>query len=83
MFNSLEEKDMQFHIEFRDDGVYLTKGVSIVSFEREYGSLLHLNIVMYVLRLKENLFLVAVLEDKVYDVVFNKGKAYVKHSSLG
>jgi len=37
---------------------------------------------MYVLGLK-NLVLVAMLEDKGYDVVFSKGKAFLRHIALG
>lgn len=31
-FNHLKEKDMQFHIELRDDGKYVTRGVGTVNF---------------------------------------------------
>lgn len=36
---------------------------------------------MYVPSLKKKLVFVVVLEDRGYDVVFNKGKAYLKHVS--
>ena len=39
--------------------------------------------VMYVLVLKKNLVSVAMLEDKGYDVVFSKGKAFLRHISTG
>lgn len=81
-FSSLEEKDMQFHIELGDDDKYMTKGVGTVSFKRESGSL-HLKNVMYVPTMKKTLVLLVVLEDKLYDVMFSKGKAYLKHSALG
>ena len=35
--------------------------------------------VMYVLGLKKNLIFVAILEDKGYDVVFSRGKYFLKH----
>ena len=54
-----------------------------MTFKREFVSLLHLNNVMYVPGLKKNLVLVATIEDKGYDVVFNKGKGYLKHYALG
>jgi len=82
-FNILEEKDMQFHIELGYDGICMTKGVGTMSFKREFGSLLHLNNVMYLPRLKKNLVSITILEDIGYDVVFNKGKAYLKHFASG
>eukprot|EP00253_Pinus_taeda_P034531 PITA_34531 len=71
--SQLEEKDLQVHIELGDNGEYATKGVGTVGFERDFGSTLHLKDVLYVPRLKKNLVSVAILEDKGYDVVFNKG----------
>jgi len=62
-FNSLEEKDLQLHIEIEDVGSYNTKGISIVTFKREVGSHLHLQNVMYVLGMKKILIFVAILED--------------------
>lgn len=66
------------HIEFRGDGRYSTKGIGIDTF-KESGSHLHLKNVMYVLGLKEKMIYVVVLEDKGYDVVFIKGKYFLKH----
>lgn len=39
--------------------------------------------VMYVPGLKKNLVSVAMLEDKGYDVVFNKGKVFLRHIDMG
>jgi len=78
-FSNLEEKDLQLHIELGDDGRYSTKGIDIVTFKRESDSHLHLKNVMYVLGLKKNLIFVVVLEDRGYDVVFGKGKSFLKH----
>jgi hypothetical protein len=38
---------------------------------------------MHVLGLKKNLVLVAMLEDKGYDVVFNSGKDFLLHKKMG
>ena len=38
---------------------------------------------MYVPRLKKNLVLVMMLEDKGYDAVFSKGKAFLRHITTG
>ena len=39
--------------------------------------------VMYVPGLKKNLVSVAMLENKGYDVVFSKGKAFLRHIAMG
>jgi len=39
--------------------------------------------VKYVPRLKKNLVSVAILEEKGYDVVFSKGKAFLRHIATG
>ncbi len=61
----------------------MIKGVGTMIFKRKSGSLLHLKNVMYILGLKKNFVLVVFLEDKGYDVVFNKGKGYLKHYASG
>ena len=38
---------------------------------------------MYVPRLKKNLVSVAVLEDRAYDVIFSKGKFFLRHITMG
>ena len=48
-------------------------------FKREHGAPLTLTDVKYVSGLKNNLVSVAMLEDKGYDVVFSKGKAFLRH----
>jgi len=61
----------------------MTKGsateIGIVTFKRELGSPLHLKDVMFVPGLKKHLISVEVLEDRGYDVIFNKGKAFLRH----
>jgi len=83
LFNIIKEKDLQLHIEFGDDGRYNTKGISIVTFKRELGSHLHLKNVIYVSGLKKILISIVVLEEKGYDVVFNRGKSFLKHVVTG
>ena len=39
--------------------------------------------VMYVLRLKNNLVFIAMLEDKGYDVIFSKGNEFLRHIATG
>jgi len=57
--------------------------VGTVTFQREHGAPLTLTDVMYVPGLKKNLVSVAMLEDKGYDVVFSKGKVFLRHIAMG
>eukprot|EP00253_Pinus_taeda_P024147 PITA_24147 len=79
LFSALEEKDLNRLIEMGDDKRYSISGVGTIAFQRENGPPLTLTDVMYVPELKKNLVLVMMLEDKGYDVVFNKGKAFLRH----
>ena len=38
---------------------------------------------MHVLVLDKNLVLVAMLEDRGYDVVFSEGKSFLRHKAIG
>ena len=82
-FSGLEEKDLRMHIEMGDDGRYNANGIGTVTFQRESVSPLRLKDVMFVPGLKKNLVSVAVLEDRGYDVIFNKGKAFLRHIATG
>jgi len=62
-----------------DDGKYHVSSEGTVVFQREHGAPLTLTDVKYVPGLKKNLVSVAMLEDKGYDVVFSKGKAFLRH----
>ena len=69
-------------IEMGDYGKYCVSSEGTVVFQREHGAPLTLNDVKYVPGLKKNLVSVAMLEDKGYDVVFSKGKAFLRHIAL-
>ena len=83
IFSTLEEKDLQMWIEIGDDGKYRVLGEGMVSFQREHGALLTLTNVKYVPGLKKNFLSIAMLEDKGYDVVFSKGKIFLRHIGTG
>ncbi len=83
LFSTLEEKDLKMCINMGDDGKYYVSGEGTISFQREHGAPLTLTNVKYVPRQKKNLVLVAMLEDKGYDVVFNKGKVLLRHITTG
>ena len=79
IFSTLEEKDLQIQIEMADDGKYRVLGEGMVVLQREHGAPLTLTDVKYVPSLKKNLVSDAMLEDKGYDVVFSKGKVFLRH----
>eukprot|EP00253_Pinus_taeda_P035324 PITA_35324 len=78
-FNTLEEKDLKILIEMGNDEKYSVSGVGTVYFQREHGARITLTDVKYVKGLKKNLVSIAMLEDKGYDVVFSKGKVFLRH----
>lgn len=82
-FSDLEEKDIYKHIELGDDRRYNATEIGTITFNRESWSPLHLNDVMFFLGLKKNLIFVAILEDHNYDVIFSKGKAFMRHIATG
>ena len=63
----------------RNDKKYSVSGVGMVIFQREHGSRFTLTDVKYVPGLKRNLVSIAMLEDRGYDVVFSKGKVFLRH----
>lgn len=82
-FSSLEENDLQLHIELGDYERYSTKGIGLVTLKRDSSSHLHLKGVMYVPGMNKNLLFVIVLEYHGYDVLVSKGKSYLKHVATG
>jgi len=70
-------------IEMGNDGKYHVSGEGTIVFQREHGAPLTMIDVKYVPGLKKNLVSVAMLEEKGYDVVFSKGKAFLRHIGMG
>ena len=77
LFSDLVEKDIQLHVELGDNGRYNATDIGTITFQRESGKLIVLQDVVHVPGLKNNLILVAMLEDKGYDVVFSEGKIFL------
>ena len=71
------------HIEMGDDERYSTTGIYAVTFQRESGSPFTLQDVMYVTGLKKTLVFISMLEDRGYDVISSKGKAFLCHIATG
>eukprot|EP00253_Pinus_taeda_P008934 PITA_08934 len=83
LFSELEEKDLKMHLEMGDDGKYSVTGVCTITFHRKHAAPLTLKNVMHVPGLTKNLVSIAMLEDKGYDVIFSKGKAFLRHIARG
>ena len=82
IFSDLEEKDLQMYIEMSDAGQYSAIEIGTITFKRDSSKPFLLKDVMHVLGLKKNLVSVAMLEEKGYDVVFNNGKAFLRHKKM-
>lgn len=57
-----------------DNSSYLVKGFGFVSFHLDYGEIIHIHDVMYILGLKKNLVSISALVDKGMRVAFHKRK---------
>ena len=66
-----------------NDGRYSATDIGTITFERDSGKPFLLKDVMHVPGLKKNLVLVAMLEDRGYDIVFSEGKAFLRHKKMG
>jgi len=79
LFSTLEDKYLKILIEMGNDKKHTVSGVVTISFQREHGARITLTDVKYVPRLKKNLVSIVMLKDKGYDVVFSKGKVFLRH----
>jgi hypothetical protein len=70
-----ETKSFTEKVELGGEKCYKIEGVGSISFRLESGARLHVDEVLYVPGLKNNLLLVATLEDKGYWVIFKDRKA--------
>lgn len=70
-------------IKLGDKKSYNVTVIGTITFQRESGSPLRLKDVMFVLRLKKNLIFVTVLEDHGCEVIFIKGKVFVRYIAMG
>ena len=70
-------------MEFGDDERYSANTIGTVTFQRENGTHIKLADVLYVPGLRKNLVSIAVLEDSGYEVMFRKGKVFLKHIAMG
>jgi hypothetical protein len=73
LFTNLMEQDSGLHVELGNDAKYAIKRVGTISFQLESGSSLEVKDVLYVPRLRKNLLLVSIMEDKGFVVKFQKG----------
>jgi len=66
-----------------DDRRYNAIRLGIVTFQRDSSAPLTLRDVMCVPGLKNKLVYVSTLEDRGYDVIFSKGKTFLRHINTG
>lgn len=70
VLSNLVERETNWKIILGDNSTYLVKGFGSVTFHLDYGEIVHLHDVMYVLGLKKNLVSIYVLEDKGMRVAY-------------
>lgn len=78
-FSDLKEKYLQMHIELGDDGRYRATKIGKVIFLSELGSPLRLKDVIFVPRLNNNPISIEFFKDLGYEMIFSKGKAFLRH----
>jgi len=82
LFNTLEEKYLKILVAMGNYEKYSVSSVGTIPFQREHGARITLIDVKYVPRLRKNLVSITMLEDKGYDVVFSKGKVFLRHITM-
>jgi hypothetical protein len=70
-----KKKSFAERVELGDDKCYKIEGVGSISFRLESGEMLHVDEVLYVSGLRNNILSFATLEDKGYLVIFKDRKA--------
>jgi hypothetical protein len=74
ILSDFKTKPFAEQVELGDEKSYKIEGVGSISFRLEYGARLHVDEALYVPGLKNNLLLVATLEEKGYWVIFKERK---------
>eukprot|EP00253_Pinus_taeda_P004551 PITA_04551 len=77
VLHNLIEKETNLEIVLGDNMKYPMKGVGNVSLKLNQGNTIHLQDVLYVADLKNNLVSISTMEDKGYKVTFSDGKVRV------
>lgn len=76
-FTSLVEDDIDLEVVLSVNSKVKATGMGIVSFQRESSPPLKVTNVVYVLGLKKSLISVSSLEDRGYEVLFQKGQVLI------
>ena len=61
-----------------DDARYAVKGAGATSFQLDSGKTLRMRDVLLVPGMTSNLIAVSTLEDEGYDVIFSRGRIFIK-----
>ena len=75
--SNLVEKKTKVEIILRDNATYPVKGNGVVTLHLNQGQTLHLQEVLYVPDLKNNLVSISAMEDKGFKVAFIDGKVRI------
>ena len=78
IFSSLLEDDLELHIQLGNIAKYPVKGHGTMQFQVESGGSFDAQEVLYVPSLKKNLLSISVMEDKGYEVNFQRGKVFIR-----
>lgn len=70
------------HIDMGGNGRYSMTSIGIVTFQRDSSSPLRLEDVRFVLGLNNNIVSIVVLEYHGYNVIFSKGKDFLRHITM-
>jgi hypothetical protein len=74
ILSDFRKKTCSVQAQLGDNSCHEIKGIGSTSLQLEFGSIIHIDEILYVPGLKKNVFLVAALEDKDYKVAFMDGK---------
>ena len=75
VLSDFRKKSYSTRVELGNEVKYEVKRVGFISFQLDFDSILHIEEVLYVLGLRQNLLSVVVLENKGYSVVCTEKKA--------
>ena len=73
---SYRKKKFTTQVELGDDSTYNIEGVGSTSLQLDSGTVLHIDVILYVPGLKKNLLSIAGLEDKGHKVLFMDKKVF-------
>lgn len=74
----MTEKYLGVHVELGDDAKYVVKAERTIKFQLKLRRMLEAKDMLFEARLKRNLLLVLVMEDRGYEVMIRNGQALIR-----